>query len=380
MQYRPFGKTGIQVSALGMGGMRFPNHMENGKQVFHDDETVEMLRHAIDLGVNYFDTAPFYCESRSEELMGRALADGWREKVYLSTKLQINAGSNYDNSRAMLEQSLTRLGTSTIDFYHLWGINWKVFQEVIEPNGPLKMVLKAKDEGLIRHLSFSFHDAPENMGKFIDTGLFESVLCQYNILDTANSDAIQYAHEKGLGVVIMGPVGGGRLGEPSKAIQGMIPGGAKSSPELALRFVLTHPGVSCALSGMGSVSMVDENCAIASNTKPLTEAEQAGIQAATEQMQALSKLYCTGCNYCMPCPQNVAIAENFSLMNLHRVYGLTQHAKKRYTEMASRADKLPEDQRRNTAEHCVGCGLCENRCPQKLKIRKQLAETHRVLG
>lgn len=181
--------------------------------------------------------------------------------------------------------------------------------------------------------------------------------------------------KKGLGVVIMGPVAGGRLGAPSDVVKGMIPGGTKSSAELALRYVLSNPNVTCALSGMGSEQMVDENLEVASRESSLTATEKENLLSVMEEKKKLSELYCTGCDYCMPCPHKVDIPGNFEAMNLHRVYGLTDAAKKKYEGFGNGGakEKLP-------ASACTDCGICETKCPQKIEIRKQLKETHKVLS
>lgn len=372
MRYRPFGKTGVSVSALGFGAMRLPQKTLEGKTVFDHEAGVELLRQGIDLGINYVDTAPGYCDQESEVILGKALRDGYRDKVFLSTKLPGEI-PGYDASRKCLETSLERLQTDHIDFYHLWCLSYDSFgKEGIQEQ--VRMAQRAREEGLIRHLCFSTHDTPENMRKLIDTGLFASMLCQYNLLDRAKEQVITYAAEKGLGVVVMGPVGGGRLGAPSPQVQALLPGKVHSSPEIALRFVLTHPWVSCALSGMGTPDMVRENVRVASQDSGLTPQEREQVTRAMEEHQERAKLYCTGCNYCMPCPAGVNIPLNFETMNYHRVYGLTEFAKANYAAIGS-APWLSGER----ASACVECGECEAKCPQHLEIRKQLKETAKVL-
>lgn len=374
MQYRVLGKTGIKISTLGFGAMRLPQINADGKTVFDVEDSIRIIHRAFELGVNYIDTAPYYCDTQSEIIVGKALK-GWRDKVYLSTKKPIedDSGKHY---RERLEKSLKQLDTEYIDFYHMWGIDWDTYVNKIDvKGGPLSEALKAKEDGLIRHLSFSFHDKPENMIKIIDTGYFETVLCQYNMLDRSNEEAIAYAHEKGLGVIVMGPVGGGRLGAPSEVISKLIPGGSKSNAELALRFVISNPNVTCALSGMGSMRMVEENTEVASNEQKLSNEEINAINAAMEQNKKLSELYCTGCNYCMPCPQEINIPLNFQLMNYHRVYALTDYARDEYQKIGN-----VEWMKGKKAEECIECGLCEEKCPQKIQIRKQLKETAKALG
>ena len=376
MQYTEFGRTGIQVSRLGFGCMRFPSREVDGKKVFDEEESIRMMHRAMELGVNYFDTAPGYCEKQSEIIVGKALK-GRRDKVYLSTKYPSEEASGDDLERK-LETSLKKLDTDYIDFYHMWGISLKTFVERLDtPDGPMARARKLRDAGVIRHISFSFHDAPENMIEIIrrGEGVFASVLCQYNLLDRANEDAIAYAHEQGLGVTIMGPVGGGRLGAPSKVIQDLLPGKVQSSAEMALRFVMNNRNVNIALSGMSSMDMVEENAAVASNMEPLTQEEEARIAASLEENPRLADLYCTGCNYCMPCPKGINIPEIFKMMNYHRVYGLTKFARDNY----ARIGKEPWLNFQNAAA-CVQCGACEKKCPQHLHIREQLRAAHEALG
>lgn len=361
MQYRPFGNTGVMVSNLGFGAMRLPTD---------EAVAVALIRKAIALGVNYVDTAPGYLKGLSEQYVGKAL-QGIRSQVYLSTKNPIENASA-DDWRKRLEASLQRLNIDYIDFYHMWGINWNLYTERIAvPNGPLAAARKAQSEGLIKHLSFSFHDKPENMIKLIDTGEFETVLCQYNLLDRANEDAMAYAREKGLGVAVMGPVGGGRLAAPSAAISSMLGTSHAATPEVAMRFVLSNPNVSVALSGMSTDAMVEENVRIASMTEPLSSDEKNSVAMALQRLTELSKLYCTGCNYCMPCPNGVQIPRVFELMNLHRVWGLTEHAKAGYRKLLDKGGSVDD---------CILCGNCETKCPQKLQITDQLKECAELLG
>ena len=374
MQYRPFGRTGINISTLGFGAMRLPGNPVDGKTVYDEELGIQIIQRAFELGVNYVDTAPYYCDGESEVIVGKALK-GWRDKVYLSTKnpIEDSSGANW---RERLEKSLRKLDTDHIDFYHMWGIDWETYEKSIDvPNGPLAEAFRAKEEGLIRHVSFSFHDVPESMIRLIDTGHFETVLCQYNLLDRANEQAIAHAHEKGLGVVVMGPVAGGRLGMPSAAIKNLLPGKINSSAEIALRFVMANHGVTCALSGMSSMAMVEENARVASNAAPLTAAELLQIENSMNENKKLADLYCTGCKYCMPCPFDVNIPLIFELMNQHRVYGLTEHAREQYAQIGKN-EWMPG----KNAEACTECGLCETKCPQSIEIRRQLKESHAALG
>ncbi|MCD6360788.1 MAG: aldo/keto reductase [Armatimonadetes bacterium] len=374
MQYRPYGKhTDIMLSTLAFGAMRLPRD---------DDYAVECMVRAIDLGVNFLDTASGYSagpdnvRGHSEVLVGRAMKCRPREELYLSTKNWVGEDSDADSWRRQLEGSLERLDTDYIDFYQVYhSASWEGYNERFKPKGKgLEAAVKARDEGLFRFFSFSSHDTPENIIKLIDEGIFDSMLVQYNLLDRRNEDAIQYAAEKGMAVFIMGPVGGGRLGMSSEKITHLVPD-AKSTPELALRFVLSNPHVTSALSGMNSIEMVEENCATASRPEPLSADERAAIEQALEENSRLAELYCTGCNYCMPCPQGVGIPQAFAAMNLHRVWGLTDTAKQHYA-------RLGPDNREGLlqADACVECGQCEEKCPQNIPIIQQLKETHEALA
>jgi len=374
MQYRPFGKTGEKISALGFGAMRLPM-TPDGKHV-DEEQAIPVIQRAYELGVTYFDTALYYCSNESEIVLGKAIKP-WRDKILLSTKCPIEDadGKHY---REHLETSLRKLDVATIDFYHMWGIDWKTYeQSIVAPGGPLDEAHKAKEEGLIRHISFSFHDTPEALVRLIDSGHFESMTVQYNLLDRANEQAIHHAREKGLGVVIMGPVGGGRLAGFSADIARLVPGGVKGTPEIALRFVLSHPGVSCAISGMGTIEMVEQNVATASREEPLSEAERAQILAALDETRRLADLYCTGCGYCQPCPNDVNIPRNFEVMNYYRVYGLKEYARQAYADLGVKDTEWVKGLK---AEFCVQCGECEPKCPQHISIMEQLEEVARVLG
>jgi uncharacterized protein len=370
--HRTMGKTGLKVSALGFGCMRLP--MKNASTVDRD-KAVPMLQRAYASGVNYFDTGKWYCAQDSEKTLGEALKGMSRDKVYLSTKYA-QEKPTADDLREKFETSLRILDVQYVDFYHLWGISWESFRTKMDiPGGPLSAFLRLKDEGLVRHLSFSFHSGPEDIPRIVDTGYFESMLCQYNLLDRRNEPGIQYAASRGLGVVIMGPVGGGRLGTRSEVIERMVPGTrAVSTPELALRFVLTNPGVTIALSGMSTMEQVEQNIATVSKEALLTDDEQVRIRETAQANQKFMDLYCTGCAYCIPCPHEVNIPKVFEAMNLKKVWGLEEAARTMYKEIGT--NQWVTGKR---ADACEECGECEPKCPQKIPIIEQLKESRQAL-
>jgi predicted aldo/keto reductase-like oxidoreductase len=383
MQYVNFGKTGARVSRLGMGCMRLPAYEKDGKTVFDEEKGIALIRRAVELGVNYFDTAPYYCDKQSEIILGKALQGGLRDQVWISTKNPIENDSG-DDYEKRLEKSLKNLQTGHIDFYHFWGISLDTFlNKVLAKDGPFERAKKLKAQGMIKHISFSFHDGDagdkegDNLREILKRGegVLESLLCQYNLLDRNKEPGIALAHEMGLGTVIMGPVGGGRLGAPSKVIRDLIPGKVRSTAEMALRFVLANHNVDIALSGVSTIEQLEENAAVAGNEAPLSAAEISRIEDMMKENERLAGLYCTGCKYCMPCPQGINIPEIFTIMNYHRVYKITDFARAAYAEIG----KVPWKQFGN-ASKCVECGICETKCPQSLPIREQLKETHKTLA
>jgi len=369
MVYRDFGKTGLKVSALGFGAMRLPEDV---------DEAVTVMRHAFDQGVNFLDTAPVYGDS--EIKCGKAL-EGRRDQVMLSTKIPSWEEGPVERWRERLDNSLRRLSTSYIDVLQvIHGLAWPFFEEHMAPKGKIcDMAERARDEGLIHHFSFSTHDSPEGVLKLIETGWFEGLIAQYNFLDRQYEKCFEAAAERGMGVVVMGPVGGGRLAGLSSELMKLVPGDVASNPEAALRFVLANRNVSSAISGMNTTQMVDENVRTCSREEPMSAEEWERVGKALDECRSLAELYCTGCGYCMPCPHGVDIPGNFSLMNHHRVYGLTDWAKRRYAHKPKEREE-GDEKAKLYAGACTECGECEPKCPQKIPIIQQLAETHTALG
>lgn len=374
MIYRELGNTGLKISSLGFGCMRLPMVEMGGKKVVEQDKVDVMMHKAYELGVNYFDTAYFYNEFLSEAALGTAIKD-FRDEIILSSKSPGHLVKKPGDYRRLLEEQLTRLNVDHLDIYHFHGIGYESFLSIDKASGWIKDAQQAKDEGLFNHMAFSFHDEPENMKKLIDLGLFESVLCQYNVIDRKNEDAMAYASEKGLGVVVMGPLGGGRVvGLPAELTKSLNIE-VKSSVELALRFVFANPNIDCALSGMENVDMLLENVAVSENRDELTSVERSAISEVMVENEKLAQLYCTGCEYCMPCPFEVNIPHIFKLMNYNKIYNLVDYAKKGYAEIGE--NPWVKGKR---ADACTECGVCETKCPQKIEIINQLKESDLALA
>jgi predicted aldo/keto reductase-like oxidoreductase len=360
MKYRKLGNTGLEVSILGFGGMRLPM---KGARVDRD-VAVPMLRRAQELGINLFDTAVGYCNRDSQRALGEAL-EPVRDKVVISTKNPYHFAEPDEWWRA-LEESLEFLRTDYIDIYNHHGLRWKTYEERLDPEkgGLTGQMISAKEQGLIRHIGFSFHDTPENLIKLAETGYYESVILQYNLLDQKNAEAMHRVKELGLGVIVMGPVGGGRLGIPSGKIVELTGGQVSSTPEAAFRFVWAHPAVSSALSGMASMEMIEDNVRIADQCQPFNREDIDRINALVQERLERSGLYCSGCAYCLEvCPAGVQIPFNLDQLNLSRIFGLRDGARKWYNGLVGRAII------------CVNCGRCVEKCPQGIDIPARLRET-----
>jgi predicted aldo/keto reductase-like oxidoreductase len=370
MIYRTLGRTGLKVSQLGFGAMRLPMTEAGESAVVNRELAIPMLQRAFALGINYIDTAVGYCNEDSQRVVGEALK-GWRDQIVVSTKNPYY-GEDEKQWWTNLENSLQRLDIASIDIYNHHGVNWERYSKDVEPRVS-KWMLEAKNQGLIKHICTSFHDDSAALKRIVDCGYIESVTLQYNLLNRQLEEAIAYAREKGVGVVVMGPVAGGRLAGSSDILKNLIPG-IERVPELALRFVLANPHVTVALSGMGTLQMVEENAAIASDAITLTAEDIAAIEEHVKRVTEMEKLYCTGCKYCQPCPEEVNIPYIFEMYNLGKIYGLWDVAKENYA-------KFPQSKWIGglQADSCVECGDCEEKCPQHLQIRALLKEAHLVL-
>jgi len=356
MKYTTLGRTGLTVSRLGFGCMRLPMTAE-GK--VDREKAIPLLHRAVELGVNYFDTAIFYCHGDSQRAVGEAF-EGMRDKVVLSTKNHMHEAPD-DAWWARLEESLTFLRTDCIDVYNLHGMTWEFWQRNIDgPNGKYRLLLKAKEQGLIKHICCSFHDSAEGLVNLAETGAFESITLQYNMLNRGLEEALYRLKELNVGVTVMGPVGGGRLGVDSARINELTGGAAQTTPEAALRFVLAHPAVCIALSGMSTPEMLEQNVEIITGKEPFTREQIAAIDAEVERVRTSMGVPCTACGYCQPCPYGVDIPGNFGIYNEYRIYGLRPHAVRAYAGQSGRAAL------------CTECGACLAKCPQKIGIPDML--------
>jgi predicted aldo/keto reductase-like oxidoreductase len=379
MQYRTLGKVGTKVSALGFGCMRLPVVEQGGK--IDRDEAIKLIRKGIDNGINYVDTAWTYHSGESEVVLGLALKDGYRERVTLVTKCPVGRKEftepeHYDEH---LNEQLQRLDEDYVDFYLFHALNKKTYEEKVLGLNLMDCALQAKKEGKIKHIGFSFHDTPEVLKEIIDSGHFELMLVQYNIVDQVNHEMINYAGEKGLAVAVMGTVGGGRLAGknlPDEMKKWLTPG-RENFANLSFKFVLSNPNVSVALSGMGSEEMLGDNLRINSRDdyNKITENEKESIDSIANRFKELCDNICTQCKYCQPCPNEVNISFIFEALQRYQIYGDREQAQRYYSMIG----KTPWAEGKD-ASACEECGECLEKCPQGIEIIEQLKKAHEVLS
>lgn len=368
------------MSALGFGAMRLPQTSSNPADV-DESESIRMMRFAIDSGVNYIDTAYPYHAGRSEVVVGKALQDGYRQKVKIATKLPswaIQAASDFDK---YLDQQLKRLQSDSIEFYLLHGLNKQYWPKLRELE-VFRWAEKAMADGRIGRLGFSFHDEFDLFKEIVDAyDNWTFCQVQYNYMDTdfqAGTKGVRYAAGKGLAVVVMEPLRGGSLAKQPPESVAKIWDQAKnkrSSAEWALLWAWEQPGVPVVLSGMSSFDQVKENLAIADRSGPgtLSASELKLIEMARDAFKGLRPIPCTNCGYCMPCAQGVDIPRIFEFYNNGIMHDDIQKARFYYRFPIA----LKESQR---ADQCIDCGECEEACTQKIPIAEWLKKVHAELG
>ncbi len=374
MQYRTMGKLDFRPSALGFGCMRLPVLNNDSKQI-NEPEAIAMIRRAIDSGVNYVDTAYGYHGGNSEPLVGKALRDGYRDKVRLATKLPMWLMKEPGDADRCFEEQRERLGTERIDFYLLHALDGDRWQTAKR----LKLMDWAenrKAKGHIGHFGFSFHASLECFREIIHGyDGWEFCQVQYNYLDVeyqAGTAGVKEAADLGLGVVVMEPLRGGMLAiTPPGAVQAVwnkAPA-TRTPADWALQWLWSQPEVSLVLSGMSTMQHVLENVASAevSSVGSMARPELALVDQVRDAYCGLRPINCTHCEYCLPCPQGVNIPQFFASYNDANMFGSLDRYRRSY---ARREEK-------DRASACVRCGECVLKCPQGLEIPDLLEKVHR---
>ncbi len=374
MQYRRVPKNGDELSILGFGCMRLPN--KDGQ--IDEPRAISQIRSAIDRGVNYIDTAWPYHGGESEPLVGRALKDGYRERVKLATKLPSFLVKTREDMDGYLNAQLKKLQTDSIDYYLVHTLTGPVWDAMVKL-GICDFLDQAKADGRTINIGFSFHGLPEDFNRIIDAYPWDFCQIQYNYLDEdyqAGKAGLEYAASKDLAVFVMEPLRGGSLGRPvaPPEVAALWDQAATQRTPVAwaLLWLWNHPQVTCILSGMNEEAHIDENISLATSATPgiLSTAELNLVTKAAETYRRLMKVNCTGCGYCMPCPTNVNIPICFEMFNNLHMFK-SEVAKMGY---AFRMGGDLTDGVSGFASQCVQCGQCVDKCPQNIQIPDMLAE------
>ncbi|EQK42540.1 aldo/keto reductase family protein [[Clostridium] bifermentans ATCC 638] len=368
MRYREFGKTGKKISILGFGCMRFPQidgEIDEGK-------TIEMVRYAIDNGVNYIDTAYPYHNGESEIVVGKILKDGYRERVNLATKLpswEINSREDMDK---YFNEQLKKLQTEQIDFYLIHALDKGLWENLVE-NNIFDFLNKIKKSKKVRYVGFSFHDKYEVFKEIIDSYDWDFTQIQYNYLDEeyqAGTKGLEYASEKDMGVIIMEPLRGGKLANnlPNDILEIINKSNSKKSPaQWAFKFLYNKPEIGIVLSGMSNIEQVIDNIRICNEdgaAGSMNLENEKVIEALRDTLKSKIKINCTDCKYCMPCPNGVNIPACFECLNNSSMFNDIEGIKNNMYKYLIEQDV--------DASKCIECGKCEKSCPQHIDIINKL--------
>ena len=364
MKYRNFGKLGIKGSAFGLGCMRF-NGATSGDSIIDEQKAISLIRRAVDGGVTYLDTAYVYLDRTSETVLGKALMDGYRDRVTIATKMPMEYVHNRAEMEALLEEELKKLQTDHIDFYLMHGINrekWEYFKSIGAP----EFFDDMKKAGKIRYKCFSFHGPYDQFEYIIQDYDWDMVQIQYNFMDVENqagTKGLELAGRLGIPVVIMEGLLGGRLAKAPDNVQALYDAfPVKRSPmEWAFRWLCNHPEIATVLSGCNEAEQIDDNLRIFDTVEPnIMSAEELKLMDDVRAAYlARTKIGCTGCRYCMPCPNGVNIPGIFSAWNNVSLYNADPKQDWNMNMILQNGE---------TADKCVQCGACEAACPQHLPI------------
>ena len=370
MEHRAQKKLGVEPSLLGFGCMRFPT-LEGG--AIDEEQATAMLDRACEGGVNYFDTAYFYHNGKSENFVGRVLARWSRESYYLTSKLPTTLIHSLDDAKRIYAEQRERLQKDYLDFYLLHNLNGPRWREMVE-TGVVDWCLERQAAGDFRHFGFSFHGSYEEFREILTARSWDCCQIQLNYMDTEEQAGLQgyrLTEELGVPLIIMEPVKGGALAAPPADVMEVFTAlrPQASAASWALRWAASLPNVMTVLSGMSTMGQVEDNLATFNAFQPLSEAERAAVDRAAALFRQKVRNGCTGCRYCMPCPAGVDIPGTFRVWNDYAMYQNRDRARFKWKDM-------DEEER---PHNCVGCGACEEKCPQSLPIRADLVRAGKEL-
>ena len=377
MVYNEFGRISEKVSRFGMGCMRLPQRKNGqGQDVIDEEESIKMIRLAIDEGVNYFDTA--YAYPGSEDLLGKALKGGYREKVMIATKCPLGEIHEYGDYQRIFDESLRRLQTDYVDVYLFHCLERKGWEKVKSTNG-IAFMEGLKKSGKIRNIAFSFHAEHDLFKEIVDAYPWDMCLIQLNILDRdhqAGVRGLQYAGQKGIPVAIMEPLKGGLLGnKPPEEVVKLLEGyhEKRSLVEWALRWLYNQKEVKVVLSGASSMEQLEDNIRIfnEAESQVLSPSDEELITKIKDIYSSKVRVGCTGCGYCMPCKAGVNIPEIFKIYNDSALSSWTEFGRVFYDLIAVSNGR--------DASNCIECRACEGHCPQGLPIADLLKQAHEAM-
>lgn len=364
MKYSEYGKTGKKVSAVGFGGMRF--NMEKSLE-----ENANLILYSHGKGINYFDTAPGYCNDKSEDIFGIALKKLKRNDFCISTKGMPERVPTAEQAYELVCKSLERLNVDSIDFYHIWCLrHMNHYNLAVRKGGQYDGLLKAKEEGLIKHIVCSSHQQGLEVKNILQDGKVEGVLMGINILNFPYRwEAAQFAKSNGFGVVAMNPLGGGIIPESVDNLKFICGKDDKSAIDAALRFNIACPEITVSLVGFSCKEHIDNACDIAENSEPFSKEDLDRISKhLSENMNAV----CTTCGYCKGCPKNIRIPDYMQYYNRKIMFKQNDDQMKERLKHESTWGILVGP--KSTADECIECGVCEEKCTQHLPIIERLKE------
>ena len=378
MQYVPFGKHGFDVSRLGFGCMRLPTVKDGDRDVIDREKAIGMIRHGIDEGITYVDTAYPYHGGESETVVGLALKDGYREKVTLTTKLPVWAVNEEKDMNRLLDEQLKKLDVPYLDFYllHAMGKDRIEKMQAFHYKDFFKQAVK---DGRVKHPGFSFHDDHDTFLRLLnDYDGWGMAQIQFNYLDDeeqAGEAGLREAGKRGVPIVVMEPLRGGALANPPQNVKELIDQNPRkrSAVEWAFAYIADYPEVATILSGMSTPEQLDDNLRIFDHLTVggMTEDDRAFAKELKKAYLSRMPVKCTGCEYCQPCPQGVHIPDIFEAYNAARMFDQPG----RFTSSYARRIAQRQD-----VSQCVQCGACEAACPQHLNIIDMLQTAQSELG
>ena len=366
MIYRKLGRSGVEISVVSFGAMRWPS----------ETAAFEIINRGLDLGMNYIDTSTGYVGGKSQVWSGLAVRHR-RDEIYFSSKSNWASAPKADEVRRVIESSLKATGLEYFDFYQLWGLQAKeVVDAAVAKGGTVEGIRKAQQEGLIKFgLGFTFHGPPEVFRAAVDTGEFLCATVSYNLLKRQEEEQIAYAAAHGVGVIIMNPLAGGVLGLAGRDRLEFLCGGGMGPAYGALRFLVANSGITTAIVGFSDISEVDQAAAALAGAESLDEAYRQDLIRKMDAVRLIEGDFCTGCGYCKECEQDFNPTKFMEAMRDFVTYGVAEQDLKHWLLSRYPHQSLPELLRR-----CVLCGKCEEKCPQHLDIVEQIKRAKALFG